>query len=406
MAKWISSKFKGVRYYEHETRRHGVRRDRYYAIRYQAGGQRHEEGLGWASEGWTEAKAALELTKLKEAAKTGSGPTRMQEKRSLAKAERLAKVQEEERRAKESVTFAGCFLNTYFPQAKIDKSFRSWKREDQFFRLWIQPVIGNIPLMGISPIHIERIKKNMADAGRSPRSIQYCLAVIRQVFNHARRLGLYDSEAPTARVKRPSADNRRLRFLTHQEASDLLEAIGNISFEVRDMTLLSLHCGLRAGEIFNLSWGDVDLDRSILTLRDTKNTRTRAAFMTADVRAMLIGRPRGQNDDLVFPARGQGVRQAISKTFGRAVQALGLNEGITDPRQKVCFHTCRHTYASWLIEGGAALFTVKELLGHKSIQMTERYSHLGSNTLQEAVKNMEKGMTPKLPAEVVRRRKK
>jgi len=77
--KWHSSKYKGVRYREHESRKHGVKRDRYLAIRYQKDGKRVEEGIGWTSERdpedgqfWTEAKAALVLERLKGAAKHGT----------------------------------------------------------------------------------------------------------------------------------------------------------------------------------------------------------------------------------------------------------------------------------------------------------------------------------------------
>ena len=59
------------------------------------------------------------------------------------------------------------------------------------------------------------------------------------------------------------------------------------------------------------------------------------------------------------------------------------------------FHTLRHTYASWLAESGVDLYTVKNLLGHSTITMTERYSHLGNNTLQNAVKVFEEGLTNK-----------
>lgn len=81
---WKGTKFQGVRFYENLTRKHGVKFDRYYAIRYQTKGKRIEEGLGWSSEGWTEEKAALKLAELKAAAKTGEGPARLAEKRKIA----------------------------------------------------------------------------------------------------------------------------------------------------------------------------------------------------------------------------------------------------------------------------------------------------------------------------------
>ena len=92
--KWISTKFKGVRYYEHPTRKHGLKKDRYLAIRYQRDGIRIEEGIGWTSErdpdddqNWTEAKAALALERLRGAAKHGKkeAPTRITEKRNIEK---------------------------------------------------------------------------------------------------------------------------------------------------------------------------------------------------------------------------------------------------------------------------------------------------------------------------------
>jgi integrase len=74
---------------------------------------------------------------------------------------------------------------------------------------------------------------------------------------------------------------------------------------------------------------------------------------------------------------------------------MGLNEGITDPRQKVTFHTLRHTFASWLAIQGESLITIKELLGHKSMAMTERYSHLTPDHKHLAVKNLEAGFKRK-----------
>lgn len=81
---------------------------------------------------------------------------------------------------------------------------------------------------------------------------------------------------------------------------------------------------------------------------------------------------------------------AISRAFSRAVEAIDLNAGITDSRMKVVFHSRRHTYASWLVEKGVDLYTVKELIGHSSLSMTERYSHVGENAKTVAVRKLDK----------------
>lgn len=389
----------GIRCRVHPIRKHGVRPDRYFVLRYTIAGQRKQEALGWASEGWTLAKARLELARLKEAGRTGQGPATLAERRHQAEEQRKAEAARKAQAEAEGLTFADFWQDTYFPSAQASKTPRSWKREEQLYRLWLAPVIGGLPLKDVSPLHLEKVKQAMARAGRTPRSISYCLDVARQVFNYARRVGFYSTEAPTAGVRRPRADNRRDRFLTPEEAERLLSVLALSSKNVRDMALLSLHCGLRAGEVFRLTWADVDLDGGLLTLRDTKSGRNRHAFLTGPAKAMLKARGGGQPNALVFPAKTGGTRQAISNSFMAAVEAIGLNSGIGDPRQKVTFHTLRHTFASWLVMQGTPLYTVQKLLGHSTLAMTERYSHLAPDHMREAVECLERVLAE--PAKVI-----
>ncbi len=410
-AKWISTNFKGVRYYEHPTRKIGkskVVRDKYLSIRYQRDGKRIEEGIGWTSEldpkdnkNWTPEKAALVLADLKEAAKgLKQGPARLSEKRAEDDKRKEGEKIVQGLREQEAVTFNDIFKKEYFPIAKQNKTKRAWATEESLYKLWLDPTIGNLPLKSIAPIHLEKIKKVMADAGRSPRSIAYVLSLIRQVYNFSRRHKLYDGAWPGAdkAIKIPKKDNRRQRFLTHEEAEVLLTALKEKSRDVYDMSLLALHCGLRASEIFSLTWGDVDTEKETLLIKDPKNKRNRYAFMTGAVKAMLEGKAAGVKSELVFKARAtdeDGKHKQvdrISKTFSRIVDSLKLNEGIDDDRQKVVFHSLRHTFASWLVQDGVDLYTVKELMGHERIDMTERYSHLSPTALRNAVKTLENGI--------------
>ncbi|PSH02654.1 MAG: integrase [Acidobacteria bacterium] len=395
-----SKRYPGVRWREHPERKHGVAFDRYFVIRYKLDGKDRQESLGWATQGWTEQKANARLAELKEAQRTGQGAVTLAAKRAVAKAQREHEQAEQDRLAREGITFAGVW-EKYFPLAQQNKSERSWQKEDQCFRLWIASVLGSKPLKDIAPIHLERIKKNMAEAGRAPRSATYCLAVVRQLFNFARDHDLFAGQNPVTKVKKPSADNRRVRFLTHDEADRLLDALAERSPQVHDQALLSLHCGLRAGEIFALTWADVDLDRGVLTLRDTKSGKTRAALMTDAVSVMLAARKRGAPNELVFPARGGGKIIQVSDAFDRTVRALGLNAGVEDARQKVVFHSLRHTFASWLVEQGVDIYVVKELMGHGNLSMTERYSHLSPDKLRRAVKTLEAGIEKAAEKKVV-----
>lgn len=380
--KWISTNFPGVRCYKHKTRKHGVTYDKYFAIRYQKDGKRKEEGLGWSSEDWSAEKAALELAALKKASRTGKGITRLSEKRKRIK-------ELKERKAKESVTFKEFFKKVYYPQAQADKDPQSYKRENGLFNIWINPIIGALPFRDIAPIHLEKIKRNMTKAEKSPRSVQYCLAVIRQVFNHAFRNSVFNGDNPVKKVKMPKVDNKRLRFLTREEAKTLLEAVKKKSTEMWETCLISLHCGLRASEIFRLTWVDIDTESTRITVKDSNNTRTRYAYMTNWVRGILMVKKIGKPNDLLYPSPGGGQRREIPRIFEKVVKDLKFNEGITDRRDKIVFHSLRHTYASWLVQSGESLYVVKERLGHSTMAMTERYSHLAPGNAERTVKTIE-----------------
>jgi integrase len=391
--KFTKTKYPGVYFLESSTRRNGIKADRCFYIRHRVGGKVVDERVGWWSDGTTADLAAARLAELKRNAREGVGPETLEEQRQSNKAQREVEKKAQAEQEKASIPFSDIW-GQYIEQCRADGK-KSIDREESFFRHWISSVIGNKPLAEIAPIHLEKIKANMGKAGDSPRSAHYCLAVIRQVFNYAARHDLFRGDNPVSKVAKPTVDNRRMRFLTFDEADHLLEALKIRSLDCWRLSLISLHCGLRFSELAGLTWGDVDVERNAICIRNPKNGRTRFAPMTDHVRDILVEMEPGGRSALIFPDRNGGERAQMSDTFDRIVAALGFNDGVEDPRQRVCFHTCRHTYASWLVEGGTDLFVVKELLGHKSLAMTERYSHLRPETLQAAAKNLGARLTEK-----------
>lgn len=381
--KWHNAEFPGVRFQKSLTRKHGKKFDRYYQIRYQKDGRRVEEALGWASEGMTATKAAGILAELKEAARTGKPGATLKEKRKKARSE-------EERGRRDSLTFGDYFEKTYFPQAKTEKVLKSHDRERSLFDRWIKPILGNLALKDIFPIHLERLKKTMSDEGKAPRSIQYALAVVRQTLNDAKRHGVFSADNPVKKVRLPKVDNRRLRFLSHEEAETLLQALKRRDLDVYHMAVLSLFCGLRIGEILKLRWVDVDSERGLLTVKDSKSGRTRFANITEQAREALLSRNIGNPDELIFPDPKTGKqRRETPRAFEKVVDDLKLNDGREDRRDHVVFHSLRHTHASWLVQSGVDLYVVKEMLGHSVIAMTERYSHLRPGDTRAASRVLE-----------------
>ena len=380
----------GIRIREHEARKHGIRFDRYFSVYFKVNGKMVEQYLGWASEGWTLEKAQVTINELKQNYKTAAGPVTLKEKRVIEDARKDAEEREKNQIEASNITFKTFFENEYLPIQKTHKGRDTWIKEEQHGVNWIFPVAGNIPLKDISSFHIERIKKSLLDAGRSPRTIQYCLATFRQVWNHARRAGIVARDSPTMNVKIPKFDNKRQRYLAPAECDSLLEELKKHSETTYYMALLSLDTGMRFSEIAGLQWQNVDFVRETLALMDTKSGKNRTVYMTDRIKAMFSGMPKAGPGALVFPDRNGNRIKHISKIFDEVVVTLGLNQGIDDDRLKCVFHSLRHTHASRLLESGADIYRVKELLGHANVTTTERYSHVTADRLRSAIKDMER----------------
>jgi len=95
----------------------------------------------------------------------------------------------------------------------------------------------------------------------------------------------------------------------------------------------------------------------------------------------------------------------VSNLFERVMAKLKFNEGITDRRDKLVFHSLRHTYGSWLAMQGTTILIIKELLGHKKIEMTMRYAHLLPDHKKEAVLQLAENQS-KAVIELDKKRKK
>ena len=375
---WFDTPFPGVRCRKHPARKHGVKRDSYFQVRYQKDGKRREEALGWASDGMTAQKAALILAELKEASRTGKGESTLAERR-----QKITKAREEEAAGK--VTFKQFWEKEYMPHAMTEKTNDTLKSERSLFKCWLNPIFGPLPFGEISVIRMEQLKSKITKAGRSARRVEYALAVTRQVINEAKRRGIFTGENVVKRIRFPKVDNRRLRFLTPSEAEALLSVLSKTDRTAWEMTLLSLYCGMRAGEILRLTFGDIDLGRGLITIRDSKSGRSRFAHMTETVKEIFQAKGQGDPSGLLYPGAGGRIRSEAPRTFQKAVEQLGFNAGRTDRRDRIVFHSCRHSFASWLVQRGVDLYTVKELLGHSTLAMVMRYAHLADANLIAAV---------------------
>ena len=392
--KWQKTSQTGISYREHPERKYGTRADRYYRVRFKVAGKQITECYGWASEGWTLKKVASTMTEMKHELKSGVGSGKLADRRKRFAAKEKEVRKAEAAKSKLETSYADYFHNTYWPDVIQDKKEAALQAEASLHRSRILPVIGEVPVRSIGELHIVKLSRETKMAGKSPRTIEYTLACARMVLNHAIRTGFHPGPNPVTtlpRNSRPKFDNKKLRFLSRDEADELLAALKARSVTVHNMTILSLYCGARAKEIFSLTWGDIDLDQGIITLRNTKNSdKTRHIPMSTTIKEMFSGMEPGCKSALVFPDGNGRKRKQMSKTFARTIEDLGFNKGVTDRRYKFTFHNCRHTYASWLVHEGVPLYTVMKVMGHSTIALTERYAHLAPDAFSMATAAIER----------------
>ena len=381
---WVKTKFLGVRYRFHKTRKHGVGFDRCFCIRYKIQGKDKEEVAGWASEGMTAEKAYRLLSEIRENIRTGAPDTSLA---SIRRSKEEARAEEErlqELSDNAILTVDEFWTQTYEPHARASKTIATIRNERIIYNKWVAPLLRDIPISSIRPSHIETLAMQAHSHGKSPQTIRHIIALVSQMWNLADTHDIVTEDNPFRNVKKPQQDSRRMRFLTPAEAISLLKILAERSKDTHDAAVLSLFAGLRAGEIHSLTWADIDFPNGTIYIKDPKNKHSRHAFITPEIFAVLKGRVAEDKTGLIFPSTVGTRREAVSDSFERAVKELGLNNNIVDSRQKVVFHILRHTFASWLVQRGTPLYTVAELMGHTSLEMTKRYAHLAPDTMRQA----------------------
>jgi len=171
---------------------------------------------------------------------------------------------------------------------------------------------------------------------------------------------------------------QRLTYIDWQRSRgrDLLPTLNRVAFtdHIKPMVLLDLNTGMRRGEIFNLRRRDIDLNQKLLTVRGggSKSGQTRVIPLNQEAFQVLnawLAERDVDNDDYVFPSPVTGKRFTSIKSAWTTLMVAARIENFR-------FHDLRHTFASNLVMKGADLYSVKELLGHRNVETTQRYAHL------------------------------
>jgi integrase len=289
---------------------------------------------------------------------------------------------------RKSIVTLGEFIDRYlkFCEGILQKDYKSKNQ-----RLGVVgSELGRDKLLAdISTADIEQYQANrlstVSRKGKllTPATVNRELAALKHLFTKAIAWGILDS-SPAKRVMLHKENNRRLRYLTPEECQGLIESCNS---PLDKIVTLALQTGMRKGEVLHLKWQSVYLKERYIEIVDQKNGERSAIPLNDDALEALRGIPRHLDSPYVFPGEKPGKPfYDLTRRFEKAVEAAKL--------KCVTFHTLRHTAASHMVMAGVDLTTVKEIMRHKSIAMTLRYSHLSPGHRKAAVDALGKALRP------------
>ncbi len=261
------------------------------------------------------------------------------------------------------------------------------KERKQVFA-WFKTQIGDYTLADTTPAKIvecrDKLLSEPSHLGipRAPATVARYLAVLSAVFTTAVNEWGWLDDSPMRKVKNPSLPRGRIRFLSEDETvgdqlvegerSRLLRACKESSNPyLYPVVVLALSTGMRQGEIMGLTWQAVDLKQDRITLHETKNGEIRVVPVAGHALELLKehSRVRPIDTPLLFPGKVKRTKPIDLRTpWKNALKAAEIED--------FRFHDLRHSAASYLAMNGASLAEIAETLGHKTLAMVKRYSHL------------------------------
>lgn len=249
--------------------------------------------------------------------------------------------------------------------------------------------LGHMRLCDVTPAVVADVRDRLADettvrgTKRSPARVNRYLAALSSVFQLGlKELGWVD-DTPMRQVSKLKEPRGRVRFLSADELARLSGACRESSCEpLYTVFMLAVSTGMRKGEVMGLRWRDVDLETGWASLPTTKNGEPREVRLAGEALDLLRehGRVRRLDTEYVFPSHNGRKPLDIRKPWTLAVEAAEISD--------FRFHDLRHTAASYMHMSGAAQKDIAEVLGHKTLAMTNRYTHLTRERIAETTERM------------------
>jgi len=359
-----SRKWPGVYGYDSVKRRVHGKRDTCYYIAYRAGKRLIWEKVGWKGEGYTPQIAAE--TRSERVRKARHGET-------VKTAKEIA--QEKRRRDKTLSKIA----EVYF-ESDHGKKIKGRKTDLNRYEKHLKPILGKRQISSLSELDISRVKSSMKS--NATATIYNTLELLRRLINFGAKNNLCVSLPFT--IQLPKRNNEVTEYLAPVEAKRLISVLDSWpSQEAPRMLKLAMLTGARRGEIFKLEDRDIDFLQNLIELRDPKGGISVSIPMSEPVKELLEAQIEWRNENYpnssyIFPGK-DGAKRVASNAVKRIKEKAEL------PKEFRIFHGLRHHFAVTLANSGEfSLDMIGELLTHKSIAMTKRYSQFLPGTVKKA----------------------
>ncbi len=251
-------------------------------------------------------------------------------------------------------------VENYLKYAK--DNHRSYKRDISISKVLLK-FFSKMPLATITSWHVEKFKSRRKEEGKSLSTVNRELTVLKRVFN----LGIewkLTTHNPVKGVRFFKIPLGKLRVLSEEEFHKLFNSA---SPHLKPILIIAISTGMRRGEVLNLKWEDIDFKTGVIFVRDSKSYESRVIPMSESLKGALMELRKHSDNEYLF-CNGDGTPiESVNRSFHTARRRSGI--------AYCTFHCLRHTFATRAVMAGVDIVTVQELLGHKTIAMTKRYSH-------------------------------
>ena len=247
------------------------------------------------------------------------------------------------------------------------------------------PFFGNKEIINITPADIKsyqlqrklEIMNLPKNAGKREQDITFKsinneLGTLSNFFNFCVEKG-YADKNPAQRIKKLNTLSR-IKTLSEDDIQKLISGATNKL--TRNLITFLILTGSRKGEALNLKWDDVDLQNDVIAIKGTKTKYDRYIPISKPLKELLTAIEKNKDCQYVFNNSGAKIGN-----FRKSFMTACRNAGLKDLR----IHDLRHVFASKMVMNGTSLYITGELLGHRTTQMTKKYSHLVPETLKKAV---------------------